>query len=97
MLRVEEFIGPHEGDEVFRFGEVDDVVGVARQHVDRLDLLSADLKLQHLIRPDLPFLNQGVTGDDDEELPLAVVPVLPLRDPGLRDIDAELSVIHGLQ
>ena len=83
MLRIEEFVGPHEGDEIFRVGEVDDVVGIARQHVHRPDLLSADLKLQHFIRPDLPLLNQAVAGNDDEEFPLAVVPVLALRDAGL--------------
>ena len=38
MMRVEEFVGPHEGDEVFRVGEIDDVVGIARQHVHGLDL-----------------------------------------------------------
>ena len=97
MLRVEEFICPHKRDKVFRVGEIDDVMRIPRQHVHRLNLLSADLKLQHFIRPDLSLLNQAVTGDNDKEFPLAVVPVLALRDPGLRDIDAELSVIQGLQ
>ena len=80
MLRIKEFVCPHQRDKVFRIREIDDVVGIARQHVHCPDSLSADLKFNHLVRPDLPLLNQAMTGNDDKEFPLAVVPVLALGD-----------------
>ena len=35
-------------------------------------------------------------GDDDEELPLGVVPVLTLGDAGFGDIDADLAAVEGV-
>ena len=82
LPRIKDFVCPHEGYEVFRLGQIDDVVGVSRQHVDRPDLLPAHFELDDLIRSDLPLLDQAVPGDHDEELPLAVVPVLAFGDTG---------------
>jgi len=96
-LRIEDLVGPHEGDQVFGLGEVDDVVGVARQHVDRLDAIAGDLELHNLVRADLPLLNEAVASNYNEKLPLAVVPVLPLGDAGPRNVHGELAVIDGLQ
>ena len=97
MPGIEDFICPHYGDQVFRVGEIDDIVGVSRQHMDSLDTVARDLKLDDFVRTDLALLDEAVTGDNDEELPLAVVPVLSLRDPRLRDIYTELTVICGFQ
>ena len=72
-------------------------MGVARQHVDGLHLLAGDLEFQHLVSPHLPLLNEGVAGDHDEELPLAVVPVLALGDAGPGDIHAELAAVLRFQ
>ena len=96
MPGVEEFIGPHERDKILCIREIDNIVGIAREHVNGLDSITGYLKLDHFVRPDLPLLNQAVTGDDDKELPFAVVPVLALGDAGFGDIDAELAVIRGL-
>jgi hypothetical protein len=66
--------------------------------VNRLYFISRNLKVQHrirlavLIRTDSAFLDQPVSGNDDEELPLAVVPMLTFGNSGLRDIDGELPV-----
>ena len=57
---------------------INDVVGVFRQHVHRLDAIPAHFKFDHFIRADLPLPNQAMTGHHDEKIPFAVVPVLPL-------------------
>ena len=35
-LRIENFVAVHDGDEVLGIGEVDDVMGVTREHNDGL-------------------------------------------------------------
>ena len=95
-VRVEELIGPHEGDERLGVGEVDDVVGVAREHVNGLDGVAGDLEVQDLAGVDAAFLDEGAAGDHDEELPFGVVPMLPLGHPRIGDIDTELAVAEGL-
>ena len=97
LVGIEDLVGPHEGNEILGLAEVDDVMRVSRQHVNRLDLLTADLKLDDLVGADLPLLNEPVARDHNKELPLAVVPVLPFGDARLRDIHAELVVVQGLQ
>ena len=96
-VRVEEFVGPHEGDEGFGVGEVDDVVGVAGEHVDGLDLVAGDFEVEDFAGADLALLDEGAAADNDEEFPFGVVPVLALGDAGLGDVDAELAVAQGLE
>ena len=97
VIRVEQLVRPHQGDEVLSVAEVDDVVRPARDHMHGLDLLSRNLKADLFVRVDIALLDPRAAADDDEELPLTVMPVLTLGDPGLRDIHAELTVIGGLQ
>ena len=90
MLRIEDFVRPHDGYKVFRIAQVDDVVGVTREHMDGLDLFSAYLELEHLFTPDPTLLNEPVTGNHDKEFPFTVVPVLlPFRNAGLADNDTD--------
>lgn len=95
MRRIKDLVTIHHRDEVLRFGEVDDVVRIARQHVDALDVVARDLELDHL-----PFgvvqvalLDEAVATDHDEELPLGVVPVLSLGDARLADVDTHLATV----
>lgn len=94
---IELLVRPHEGDEGLRFAQIDDVVRIAGQHMHCLDLLTRDLELPNLVAADAPLLDEPVPRDDDEELPLAVVPMLPLRDAGLRDVHAELPALLRLE
>ena len=96
LIRIEELVGVHDGDEVLSVGEVDVVVGVARQHVDGLDVVATDFELYHLIGAKLALLNQTMSRHYDEELPLGVVPVLTLRDARFRDIDAHLTAVQRM-
>ncbi len=80
---IEELVGPHQSNQILGFAEIDDVVGIAGQHMHGLDLLTADLKFQHLVRAQPALLNESVAGDDDKELPFRMVPMLPLRNTGL--------------
>ena len=68
----------------------------AGDHINRFDLVAADLELDDLARVDIALLNQSVTVDDDEELPLRVVPVLSLRNARLADIDGDLAAVEGV-
>ena len=83
MAGVKRLVGPHDGHQVFRFTEIDDVVGIARQHMDGLNPVAADLKSDFFIGADSALLNQPVSGHHHEKFPLAVVPVLPLGNAGL--------------
>ena len=80
VVGIKQLIRPHEGDEVLGVAEIDDVVRPAGDHVDGFDLVAADLKADFFIRVDIALLDQRVTANNNEELPLAVVPVLTLGD-----------------
>ena len=62
---IEDFVAIHDGYEVLGVGEVDDVVGVAREHDDRLDVVATYLIVENLsIRVGfVSQLNESVTAD----------------------------------
>ena len=72
-------------------------MGVAREHVHGFDFFAAHLEFHDLVGADLAFLNQGAAAHDDEEFPLAVVPMFALGDSRLGNVHAELAAIHCLQ
>ena len=84
---VEDLVAVHYCDEIFGFGEVDDVVGVARKHVYCFDLVTANLKVQHFIRAVFSLLDKAVTAYYDEELPFGVVPMLTFGDAWFANVD----------
>ena len=43
MSGVKDFVAVHDGDEVLCIREVDDVVGIAREHVNRLNVFTINL------------------------------------------------------
>mgnify|MGYP006924771117 CR=1 FL=1 len=96
MLRVEYFIADHNGDKVLGFREVDDIVRPSRNHVDGFDFIPGDFKFDCLSGIDISFLNKAMTGNDDEDFPLAVVPVLAFGDTGAADIDRYLPAVVGM-
>ena len=95
MRRIKDFIAIHHRDEVLRVGEVDDVVRIAGQHVDALDIVTRDFKFNHLALGvvQVALLDEAVATDHDEKLPLGVVPVLSLGDARLADVDAHLATV----
>ena len=94
--RVEDLVAVHHCDQVLRLREVYDVVGVARKHNDALYPVAADLVTEYLVRALFAHLYEAVAGDDDELLPLGVVPVLPLGDARPGDVDGHLTAAGGL-
>ena len=96
MIGVKDLVAGHHCHQIFRLRQVDNVVGPARNHVDSLNLIPRNVKLHCFSSVDVPLLDQTVTSNYDEQLPLGVVPVLPLRDAGLTDIDAHLTAIGGV-
>lgn len=95
-VRIEYFVAVHDGDEVFGIGEVDDVVGVTREHDDTLDFVTTHLVVEDFVRALLAELDEAVARNDDELFPLGVVPMLALGDTRLRDVDAYLSAVEGV-
>ena len=93
MVRVKNLVAGHDRHQIFRLGQVDNVVGPAGNHVNSFNLITGNLKLHSLISVDIPLLNQAVTGHHDEQLPLGVVPVLPLSDTRAADIDGNLPTV----
>ena len=96
MVRVKDLVAGHDRYQIFRLRQVDNVVGPAGNHVDRLHLIAGNLKLHRLAGVDVPLLNQAVTGHHDEQLPLGVVPVLALGDAGAADVDGHLAAVGGV-
>ena len=72
-------------------------MGVARQHLYRLDPLAADLELQNFIGIQPALADQAAPGHNDEKFPLAVVPVLALGNAGLGNVHAALAAVFGFQ
>ena len=91
---VEDFVAVHYCDEVFGVGEVDDVVGIARKHVDCFYLISAYFKVEDCIRSYSALLDKPVTADYDEKFPLGIVPVLTFGDTWFADVDRYLATVE---
>ena len=92
---VKHFVTVHYCDEVFGVGEVDDVVGVAGEHVDALDVVASDFELDDFAFGvvEVALLNEAVVRDHNEELPLGVVPMLAFGDTGVADEDANYYAV----
>ena len=94
---VKQFVGPDQGHEIFGGGEIDDVVGIARQGMYYLYVFTTDLEFHYWewiavrIKPFLSFLDKAVAGNHNEKLPFGVVPVLTFRDSWLGNIHTELT------
>ena len=82
-IGIEDLVAGHTRHEVFSLGHVDDIVSPSRNHVHGLDLVARDLEFNGLAGVNVALLNQSMALHDDEQLPLAVVPVLALGDSGL--------------
>jgi len=96
LFWIKYLIAIHYRNQILGLGEVDDVVGIARQHVDSLNLIPKDLELYDLVGAQLALLDQPMAGDYNEELPLGVVPVLAFGDARLGDVDAHLAAPKGV-
>ena len=90
-IGVKNLVAIHHSDEVVCVGEVDDVVGIAGEHLDGLDFFAADFVVPDFVCAFLAQLDQAVAAYDDEGFPFAVVPVLALGHAGLGDVDAHLA------
>ncbi len=95
-VRIEYLVAVHNGDEVFGIGEVDDIVGVTREHDDGLDFVTTHLVVEDFICAFLTELDEAVARDDDELFPLGVMPMFTLGDAGFGDVDAYLSAVEGV-
>ena len=93
LVGVKNLIAVHHRDEVLSVAEVDDVVCIAWEHVDALNVVARDFKLDDFVGAEFALLNQSVATDHDEELPLGVVPMLAFGDARLGNVDAHLATV----
>ena len=95
FVGIEHLVAIHHSYQIFGLGEVDDVVSIAREHMDSLDVVTRDFPLQHTAIGivEVALLDKAVTRHHNELLELGVVPVLALGDAGLGDVDAHLTGI----
>ena len=93
LVGVEHLVAVHYGNEVLGVGEVDDVMRIAREHMHNLDVVAGDFPFQDLAFRiiEVALLDEAVALDDNELFELGVVPVLPLGDSGLADVDRNLA------
>lgn len=96
LFRIENFIGVHHCYEIIRIAQVNNVVSVAREHNDALDFISTYLIIEDFTGSFLAKLNQTMTRNNDELLPLGVVPVFALGYSRLRDIRRTSNVWRSL-
>jgi hypothetical protein len=98
LVGVEDFVAVHDGHEVFGVAEVDDIMGVAWEHVDGLDMVTIYFPLEDFAVGviEVTLLDEAMTFDDDELLPFGMVPMLTFGDAGLADVDADLSIVEGM-
>ena len=96
MVRVKNLVAGHHRYQIFSLRQVDDVVRPARYHMHGFNFFTGDLELHSLARIDVALSYQAVARNDDEQLPLGVVPVLPLGDAGAADVDAHLTAVGGM-
>ena len=98
LIGIEYLVAVHDGNEVFGVREVDDVMCVAREHVDGLNVVAVNFPFKDFTFGviEVTLLNKSVAFDDDKLLKLGVVPVLALGDARLADVDADLSCIEGM-
>ena len=95
-FRIENLVAIHYGHEVFRVRKIDDIVGIARNHDDRLDLVTADFIVQDLITPLFAHLDKAMTGNHYKLFPLGVVPMLAFGDARLGYVYAYLTAVKGV-
>ena len=96
MIWVKLFVRPHQCDKIFGGGQVDNTVRPAGDHVNGFDFVAGNLEGYLFVGVDIALLDQRTSADNNEKLPLGIVPVLPLGDAGLADIHAELTAVDGL-
>ena len=60
-LRIEDLVAVHHCYEVFLVAQVDDVMGVAGEHLHGLNLLAAHFVVPYLIRSLLAKLDKAMT------------------------------------
>ena len=93
MFGIKNLICPHQRNQVLAFTQVDDIVRVSGQHMNRLDVVTAYFKFDYLICSNFPLLNETVPRHNDKEFPLRIMPVLAFGNPRFGYIDRKLPMI----
>lgn len=77
IIGVKHFIAVHHRNQIISFGEVDNVVGVAGEHMDDLNVISKDLPFQHLAFRiiEVTLQDEAVAFHYNKLLKLGVVPM----------------------
>ena len=96
FVGVEYLVAVHYCYQVFSVGEVDDVVGVTREHDDRLYFVTTYFIVQYFICAFLAKLDKSVTCNHNKLFPLGIVPMLTFSDAWFGNIYAYLSTVESV-
>ena len=58
---IENLVAGHDGDEVLRLGQIDDVMGPARHHIHRLNLIARYFEFDDFPRKQVPLLDEAMS------------------------------------
>ena len=61
-----------------------------------LNFISRDLELEHIVSSLLTFLDQSMSCNNNEKLPLGMMPMLPFRYSRLGNIDTNLTTLCSM-
>lgn len=98
---IKYFITIHYRNQILSIAQINDIVGIARKHYYTLNLVSSDFVfddsvLRRRVGIFRTHLYLSVPTDNDEQLPLGVVPMLAFSDSGFGDVNADLSAVKSV-
>ena len=70
---------------------------ISGQHIYGLNFITVHFKIQHLVRADLPLLDQPMPRHNDKKLPFRVMPMLPFRNSRFGNINRYLPALFRFQ
>lgn len=95
---IEDLIAIHHCHEILGVTKVDDVVSIAWEHMDGLDVVSINFPFNHLALGviEVTLLDEAMALDNDELLKLGVVPMLALCNARFGDVDGHLTCVESM-
>lgn len=91
LLRVKYLIAGHDRDKILGLRKIDNAVRPAGNHMYRFDLVAGHLKFHRFTGIDVALPDPTMPGNNNEQLPLGIVPMLPFRDTRTAEVDRYLS------
>ena len=98
FIGIEDFVAVHHRNQILSITQIDDIVRIAGEHVNGLNLVATHFPLQHLAFGviKVALLNQSVTFHHNELLPFRIMPMLSFSNARFTDVYAYLSRTYSM-